>query len=952
MNQKLRNVLRGSSVFGAALTILAPGALAQTNIDDLEELEVLAFTGTRLTGAALEGSLPVTTFSRAELDLSPAVSAGEFLRDLTITGGPSTQTSNFTNGTDGAARVALRNINGANTLMLLNGRRLQPTGTGSTVDVNQIPFNALRSIEILKAGGSTVYGTSGVAGVINFIIDDEFEGLQINASYANTTSTDVHETTVDFILGGQGDGGRFSYMVGGRYRKQASLLAVDRPYMLGGGHSILPNPGLFFFGPAVAQEIIDANGFTAAELTGVWTLKDGVNIATSPSDFRPFVNRGPEATDALGRRGDRFPFENFTISMNPNEQYSLFAFTDYQLTDTVKVFTEMIYNYSELMFQLAAAPVANLRIGPENRFYNEIFSSAAIASDAAATPIGPLVYYRFVELGPRIVEYERRLIRFVGGVDVDLPSNFNMNAYYLFTEENRVQRELAGGSQRDVQERLNSAGADAFNLFGAAWVREAGVGVGFQQPNPVIDAQGQSIRADNTREYKSKTELIDVRFSNGDLLDLPAGPLQAVAGIEWRRESAVDKPDALKLSGSLGWNAASGVTDGSREVYGVYGEVGIPVIDKVDLNLSLRHERYTNNSPFVDTTDKFNTTVAGAFIRWQPIADLTLRAGWSQGFVAPEIIDVYNPGLSGFPELNDPFFPAGDPDRLYQVQTFYVGSAFDPTGTGLSPEEADIYSIGFTYSPNFIRNLDITVDYSRIEKTDLIVYSVQGVVNEFRASYAGGNDGSQTHPPANNPFLVENGGQIQYDPASISPIRAIFDAGPRNVAGQKLDTLDISVNYLIEFETAGSLNLRGDLTYYFTLKQQSATTGDWFSFLGEYDGDVAYPRYLANINATYAFGDWTFGATWRYIHGTRDINVPVDFDGKTRVEGHSEVDVVAQWRMPFFRSGLRQSTLTVGVRNLFDQDPPLMDTAFSNNYPERNYDPRGAYYFIRFRQDF
>jgi outer membrane receptor protein involved in Fe transport len=934
---------RALEAFAIISIACIPYVASAQSFDDLEELDLISVTGTRLTGATVEGSLPVSVYSESDLSLSPAATAADFLRRLPITGGASTQSTNFTNGSDGAARVGLRNIYGGNTLILFNGRRLQSTGTGGTADLNQIPMNAIKSVEILKAGGSTVYGTSAVAGVINFIMNDTFEGMEVNVGYANTFKTDVHELTADVMVGGQGAGGKFSFVVSANYRKQASMLAVDRPYMMGGGHSILPNPGLFFFGDAISDEIRAASGIAADVNPGnLWTLKNGVNVAGSPADFKPFVNSAPEDG------GDRFPFENYTISINPNEQHGFFAAADYKLSDTLTFFTELGYAYSDLTFQLAAAPTFTFRVNPDNYFYNEVFSAAAIGADAAVQANGPTAYYRFVELGPRFSEYERRNVRMVAGFKADLPNDWNFETYAMYTQEKMIVRELNGGSERQVNDMLALSTPSAYNLFAASWIRGDEVGGGMENPARPNAALADQIRADNSREYESKTKLFDIRVANPNVFDAPAGPVQVVLGAEWRKENAFDKPDSLKLSGSLGWNAASGTTIGEREVYGLYGELQVPIIKNLEVSLAGRYEDYQG---------EFSTDVFGFNVRYQPISDLTLRASFSQAFIAPEVIDVFNPGLSGFPELNDPFYPATDPLRLYQVQTFYVGSAF--TGTALKPETAEIYNVGFTYSPSRIENLDITVDYLYINKKDLIVYSVQGLLTEFRQSYAGGDDGSQTHPPANNPFLTENGGPIEYDANSATPVRGIQNAGPRNVAGEKLHGLDVDIRYRLDLETAGSLSFRWESTYYFEQKQQSATTGNWGSYVGTFDGDVAYPRFLAALTTEYSFGDLTAGLVWRHTGRTRDNNVNNDStsanydpDAKFHVERHNEFDIIVQYRLPFFRTGLRETTLTAGIQNVLNEKPPIMNTAFSNNYPERNYDPRGAYYFIRLKQTF
>jgi iron complex outermembrane recepter protein len=952
MNKKL-TLTRGRAFALAAILagVLPLSSTAQVAAGDLDELDLITVTGSRLTGATMEGSLPLITISTRDLELSPAATAADYLRNLPIIGGPSTQSSNFSNGTDGAARVGLRNIEGGNTLILFNGRRLQTTGTGGTADLSQIPMNAIKRVEILKAGGSTVYGTSAVAGVINFILDKDFEGLEVNVGYANTFKTDVHELTADYVVGGKGAGGKFSFVTGGTYRKQAAMMAVDRPYMVGGGHSVIPNPGLFFFGPNVTAAIVSANNYAANELTGIFTLKNGVTVASGPQDFKPFVNVGPYDTDALGRNGDRFPFENYTISISPNTQHSFFGVADYQLSDDVKFFTELGYAYSEFRFQLAASPTTNFRVNPANYWYNQIFGSAAVTADAAvggAAANGPLSYYRFIELGPRYSNYERHNTRMIAGVEIKLPMDWTLEAYAMATQEKRLQAELNGGSNAQVTSLLARTNATAYNFFAASWIRGTTLGGGEENPANPNEALANTIRADNNREYTSKRKLVDARIANPSVFELPAGPVQVVIGAEWRDDIAIDKPDSLKLSGSLGWNAASGTTNGAREVYGVYGEVQLPIIDKLELNLSARYEDYQG---------EFSTDVFGANVRYQPLPDVTLRASFSQAFVAPEIIDVFNPGLSGFPELNDPFYPSADPLRLYQVQTFYVGSAF--TGTALNPETADVYSAGFTLSPRMIKGLDITVDYFKIEKKNLIVYSVQGLLTEFRQSYPGGANGSKTHPPANNPYLFENGGQIVYDASSAQPVNSIRNAGPRNVAGQRLEGIDLDVSYKYDFNQLGSLDVMFRATYFLNMEQQSSTSANWFKFLGEYDGDVAYPRIKTMLSANHTIGDLTVGLTWRHTGRTRDQNVVQDtsspnFDptDKLYVERHSEFDVVVQYKLPFFRTGIRETTITAGVQNVLNQKPPLMSTAFSNNYPERNYDPRGAYYFVRLNQKF
>ena len=889
----------------------------------------------------------------------------------------------------------------------MNGRRMVPTGTGSTVDMNAIPMNAIKSIEILKAGGSVTYGTSAVAGVINFILDDEFEGFDVDIFYGNTTDTDVHEVAASFITGGVSESGKFHYVIGGNYREEGGMYAPDRDYAMGGGTSATPNPGALYLGDtwyeyydadagafldgsdnpmAEYSHLVSAYGATYNSMGSGWypvimdpfitaiesangnapsldpaagnyienygyiyTLKDGVIEATGPQDFRPWVNAMPEDG------GDRFPYENYTTMVSPNEQYNVYAFTDYQVNEKVNLFTEMMYSHSTQTFQLAPSP-AGFSIPTSNYYTNLVFGGTSydyngdgVADDFIDTASyiydgygydGTYIAYRHVGFGPRLNITERDTFRIVMGADVDLGNDWSMEAYALYTEEQWTDRELNGGSSLNFDTALADSTADgSFNMFSAAWVRVFERGAGYAvDPAPNADII-EFIRANNTTLTKTTTELVDAKVSNDHLFEIDSRPVGVVFGAEYRRQTAYQEPDFVKLNGATGWNAADGITDGLRDVWGVYGEVGLPVLEKVDLFLSARYEDYRN---------EFETDVYAARVRYQPTDEITLRASWSMGFVAPDIIDVFNPGFGSFPELNDPYFPSSDPGRLYQVETQYVGSQV--TGIALQPEESDIYSVGVTYSPKFAKGLDVTVDYWRIEQSNLIVYSVQGLVTEFRQSYTGGADGSYTDPPVTSPYLSTNGGPIVYDWGSPEPISQILGAGPRNVDGALTEGIDFTINYLMNTDNWGSFKMVWDSTYYMSQEQQSGITGEWYSFNGEYDGDVAYPRFSSQLRVLWAIGDFDVSTTVNYVGQSDDLNFDPG-EGKDQIEAHSEVDVQVNYKPSWLEFG-ESTTISIGAENLFDEKPPLSAGAFSNNYPERNYDPRGLFYYFKIKQSF
>jgi iron complex outermembrane receptor protein len=903
---------------GVSSVAFAQATSGSSDASEKEEivLEQFEVTGSRLSAASVEGALPTISFDSVDIAASGATTLVDYMRELPYSGGSGTIGSNYTNGGNGTSQIALRGIGGENTLVLVNGRRMTPSGTGSAVDLNAIPFAMVERIEILKSGGSVVYGTDAVAGVINVILKDDAQGGSASAYYGNTTDTDVSRKQASFSVGGSGE--NFTFFLGASFDEQAGLYAPDRDFALGGGNSTYGNPGRFFFWAADGDAINAANG-----TTGIldWTLKPGVTVAGTLTDFQPWINSAPEDG------GSRFPFENFTTMVNPNKRHNFYASGVYNITDSLNFTFDVNYANTHSEFTLAPSPYSSFEgINLNNYWYNQLFG-ANVATDPNDVPYN---YYRFVDFGPRMNVVDRDVFRLVGGFDGEISDTVSFEASWLYSSESTSDKELNGVDQARLEGEYSGTNTPSdYNYFTRSYILGDTAGGGSIDPdapyNPVslID----SLKVDTNTDVSSTTQVFDFKINGTELFELPAGYVEGVLGVEYRKQSVLSKPDAIKLSGSVGWNAADGITEGDRKVMGIYGETAIPITETLSATLAYRFEDYA---------DEFEAKVGSAGLRWQAIEDeLTLRANFSQGFVAPALLDLYNPGFESFPEIIDSRFDAGDPLRLYQVSVSYIGS--QRSGEALSPEESDIYSFGATYSPKAIPGLELTVDWALIDQSNLIVYSVQGVVDAWVRSGGPGNPNA------------DFADRIVLQADSSAPDGVVIDqllgVGPRNVAFQKTEYVDVEAKYRWNTDTVGDYVFGASLTNYLTQQQQTAVTSATYSYLGTFDGDVAYPEFKGRLYTRWAMGPWGAALNANYMGSSID-----ETGGKPKLESdwifNANVSYTLRTRDQF------ETKLTIGGTNLLDNPPPTSPGAFSNNYSERSYSPLGRYLYVKLEQQF
>lgn len=887
-NEQLRAgvALRRAIIGGMTLQLAATVAFGQGATNQTEQLKPVVVTGSNIPTAETVGIPPVESYNEQAIERQGAKTIEAVVKKMPSAVGGGNFGISRGNGGDGRAEISLRGIPGG-TLVLINGRRT------ANQDLNAIPLAAVDRIEILKDGGSSVYGADAVAGVVNIIMKKEFNGTQVDAGYGNTTSTDVGEQRYSFVSGVTKE--NTSFLVGGSYYKVNSLYSGDRERSRPDASdpnntSPTSNPGRIQTTQAPTNSVLRTTGVVYRGVPGT--------TGTSTNQYSAFSN----ATD-------RYPFGFFTPAIRDAERYSFFGNGEHALFgENLKFFTESFYTHAYSYNQLAPSPIVfvnqttptspNGIVIPANNPYN-VFG---VPIDRGR--------YRPEELGPRVDANTWNIFRFVGGLKGRVAeTSWNWEIATLYTFQDGVNLQGNDVSRTGLEQAIKSTDpATAFNPFGNR-----------SNTSGALDA----IRLDHYTFVTDTLYSIDGKV-NGELFNLPAGPVAVAFGGEHREERRDYQPDSTLISGNVvAFNSAKPYV-GTRDVNGVFYEVSIPIVGmgmnipgvySFELNHSGRYEDYS------DFGGTFNPKVG---ILWKPAGEqLTVRASYSESFTTPGFGDLYRLAAEDYPELRNPVkFAAGDPTYNDQIRTFHSGNRF------LEPATAQNYTAGLVYTPPQVKGLTVGVDYFRIEQKDIAGSADQFIID---SNYKGGGPNNPNAPYAS--FVVFDPTTKEYT-TLLSPTL--------NLSRRIIQGFDTTLTYELETQTAGKFTSSTLLAYYFDFKQENIPGEGLSDRLGDFTqpeagfGLGSLPRVKLVSSLFWDYGKFESGVTANYIGAYRD-DVNSGFDRE--ISDWLTFDLQLSYKLPW------DTRVTVGVINVADEAPPFVQGAFADRYDRDTHDLRGRFVY-------
>ena len=949
------------------------------------KLAAFTVTGSNIPTAADAVAAPITIINRDEIERT---GLGSNLLEVVQTRMPSFAGSGnlgATNGniaggtaTSGGSQLSLRNLS---TLVLLDGRRLPDSGASARggrafVDVNQIPLAAIQSMEVLTDGASAIYGSDAVGGVVNVKLKHDYQGLEIGGRYAMSTGDgDYTQRSAYLVAGAKTD--RMGVTVSFSQSRITPLLQSERPFS---------NPQR-----GKSATISGALGQSSTAFPTAF-LRPGLNspslaTPTGPAavfaDLNALVASGIYQASSVQPIADTFDLAPFvTLTIQSRKRALTLATTVKLIPDRLELFVEAMDSTSDSWSQQGALGITTAV--PVNAPYNPTRSALFAA-------------FRYTP-DVRRAENSAHLRRLVGGFRGKIGDRFQWEAGYN-TNANRLENSLggqyyspnlqlalAGGYDANGNPQVGGRFARIFRNYNAPantttlaqW--QAAVTPANSIVQPAIDllarpegispAVFDNIRGATANLFKAGLTQLDARVS-GSLVDLPAGPLGAALGLDYRREKLIGTPDENSFSSgptSRRWQNGNFFDPISRDraIDAGFAEIRVPVTSErmdlpalrlLELSAAYRYENYS---------DAGASRVPKYGVRWRPLGDeLTVRGTYSEAFVAPSLFSLFGPTTEGATAAG-------------VIQTVFGVPGFARQRSGanpdLKPSTAKTSSFGVVYSPKALRRLTVGIDYIEVKQLSLVgvagAANILGSVNAsgpaspFINQVAIGNFPTNPDPSLPAPTRITAPGQLSALLRSgVSP-NVVFVTDSRvNIAGQRLKALDVSASYDFPKSAFGKFDVSTAGTFFIDYRFQALPTQSYYEYAGhvttlnEGQGTIPGMKWFTALN--WSRDRWSATLNNTYISSVVDLGAGgIVFANSTSlrriaVPSYTSWDTSVSYAfknlsLPLVRRTLSGLKLTLGVNNLADKMPPAAPQAFGGDVGVdlATYNPIGRLWYL------
>ncbi|GAB2879528.1 TonB-dependent receptor domain-containing protein [Microbulbifer echini] len=901
----------------AAIMVPAMPAFAQ----DAEIVEEVIVTGSRIQRADLEGALPIQVMDADAIAATGVTSAPELMAKLTSMQGM-TVAADSVGGSGGGLQTAnLRDLGDQYTLVLLNGRRMASSTSGSVVDLSHIPLAAIERVEVLTDGASALYGSDAIAGVVNFILKREVDATSVNVRYDMPEASGGGEITTFDITSGFGnlDEDGFSIIGSFTHSEQSELAAKDRDWANSGIINVTNpatgNKGLFFNG---STNSVPGNAYVY--YTKAWREQwaadpengvDSYKEAPINESFNPYskVNGDCAADNAPSGNLCAFDYTSTLFILPEKETDSVFLSGKYRISDNLEGFSELVYSQRSITTKIAPFPTGGVPLPMDSDLVQDnVLPHASVDEADIAQVVGT---WRALPAGNRTTEWKSDAFHFVTGVNGSIGDiNYEGAFFHSATEQ---EQNFVGGWLLE-EEFIDLVASGQINIF--------------DTPDNLSDDAGALLSETIYNGNNDSTETATTGFDfsvDMPLFSMSGGEAQLAAGIDYRRNSYQQDISDASRNDLILFEDPGTTYDLERDTYGAYSEVLLPVLDNLDFTASLRYDSIGGvdavvdginfgevNSSESDLTYKLST-------RWAATDNLSFRASYGTGFKAPSMIQLARP-LVNFGVTSGTFdcpFAAGDALRsLCVAQEGFQAQVLSGGNTELTPETSTQYSLGFVLDTE--SGFTATVDYWNIEMEDQVDALTEQMIFEnpeqYRELFVG----------------VTNSGTGRDE---LGIIQAFVNIGESEVSG-----IDYRFEQPVELSFGEMLFSLGG-TY--MIENENSLYGSSMGKFGSDDNVTFRNQIRAGVSLTHGNFTHNLGMNYRsgYLDQANTIMLLED-DGSYMTEIVYDEDGVGteklvtedvQLNVPSYITFDLQSqvalmedqlTLKLGINNLTDREPP------------------------------
>jgi iron complex outermembrane receptor protein len=938
-----RHIVSTGALAIASLTILAAPALpAESPQSGTAELEEVMVTSTRIARSGFTAPTPTTMLSAAEIQRSAPNNLTEVMRELPAYRATASPTTNAISGP--ASTIDLRGLGAGRTLTLVNGRRYVPSGNnGGVVNLNLIPTALIDRLEVVTGGASAAWGSDAVAGVVNVILKDDLRGFEASAQGGVSGYGDAENSTISFAGGGGFDGDRGHIVVGGEYSDDQGIAsrenrendwihqrgAVANPGWATNGRPALifteglqfanQAPGGVITGPLPAGSALRGITFNADGTTGRLTFGEvfGANMigGSQPGNYFNYLNQ----------------------YMQPIKRYSMYAHANYQLTDKVRATVEVSAAQTKSDFRTTPnrdagatsatvpappTPVGQLIARIENPFMPASVRAQIVAAGLNAVYVGRDAYN---ELGVIGFTQTSRAMRYMGALEGEISEkgNWRWDAYYQYARA-PFRNTRYGPNSRDMSKWREatdvvvnpangqpicrstltnpSNGCAPYNIFGE----------GVATP-----AARRYIQADGLTTGLATSQVMAANLQ-GEVFNVPAGPVSLAVGAEYRKEETQTRLDPVAAAANYEFAGSPqpAFQSAGNNLWEAYAEVVLPLLKNaaiaksLDLNLAGRHTDYS-------TSGGVDTWKAG--VTWEVNDSLRFRSTLSRDIRAPNLNELFAPSVGA-----GAFLPT---DRVLNVPSLGVVTTTGSGNPNLDPEEAKTFTAGVGFQPSWAPGLRLSVDYYSVEiQGQITQVNGQEIINRCALGLTSYCPLIQRNPDPTNayitgvrsPFLNLN----EYRTKGVD-IEAVWTTGLFNIPGNFIVRgLASYTHELVTKDALGEVDRAGQL---------GGTTGL----------PPGVPHWQGTGTVTYNRGDFSGTLQGRFVQSGNIDNTYVP--GTASSANIYTVPHQILWNLSAsytFNRPIGTIQVFGNVNNLLDTNPPFPFLP-SSLYPSGYYDGIG-----------
>lgn len=915
---KRTTLCAGLVIAFGGLAIAPGGVMAQDAT--LQRVEI---TGSSIKRVAAEGALPVQVITKADIVRSGASSVSELMQQLPAMQGFTSSSESVGGAGGGTMTASLHDIGESYTLVLLNGRRLAPRGSGSTVDLNSIPLSAIERVEVLTDGASALYGSDAIAGVVNFILKKDQENTQASFRYTSPQQSGGAGYNASISTGfGNLEKNGYNVLLAYSHDRQDQLKASERDFAKTGMISFQHNgQDLYFFNGSGNAIPGNANiRYVYSNPDGTPALNADGTRKTKTRAFNPYQQANGTCAPNNSQIGGECWFDyTSTIEIQPeSDRDSFFGRATFKIGSDWTGSLDAAHTQYKMTTRIAAYPTGWFNLPLTSPLVAANVTPYLSAEELAGLndPLGRVqARWRSLPAGGRETLWDTTSTHLVAGIEGAI-AGWDVNGAVTYSENDTKQDYPDGWLLAD--EFLAAAGAGAFNVF--------------VTPEKFTDADkaalAKTVYHGPWDQEKTTMTAIEARGSR-PIFKVAGGDAQLGVGADFRNydySRTVSETNAKELILFLGKDDPYGL---KRSNFGVFSELVVPLTKQIEVTGALRYDQIGKvtdtstgaviNKDEADTTYKLSA-------RYQPAKNFVVRGSVGTGFKAPSMLDIGKP-RGDFGVTGDRYacpFVAPDPLAASCLPGLSQANIFTQGNPDLKPEKSDQASIGFVFeaTPSFSFGMDLW----KVKIKDLVTQ------------------------------LTEQ--QIFADPVRY---RNLFTSKTNNATGdQELAILQTSVNasdsdnqgidWKFMWDNKFSFgNLKTVLagTHLLESKYTRPGTDIYVSSLGKYgeNGSVSF-RDIFKFTASLQTGAFTNTLSAKYRSGYDDQEQTADGCAITLVDAMGDCVAVSDWKIPSYTTFDWQTSYAVnkmteirfGINNVLDEKPSLAIGAGGGH--QVGYDPR------------